>query len=112
MTRKPAASALLLFVGLACGCSSNSVGSAPPPVSAVPVAVARAARRDVPVQIGAIGSVEAFSTVALTPQVDGQLAEIHFQEGQWVRKGDLLITIDPRPYEAALRQAEANLRRA
>jgi multidrug efflux system membrane fusion protein len=92
-------------------CTSNSNGTALPPTAAVPVTVARAVKRDVPVQIRAIGNVEAFSTVALTPQVEGQLAEVHFQEGQWVHKDDLLFTIDARPFEAVVRQAEANLHR-
>jgi len=65
----------------------------------------------VPVQIGAIGNVEAYSTVGIKSQVGGTLMHVHFKEGQDVNKGDILFTIDPRPYEAALKQAEANLAR-
>jgi multidrug efflux system membrane fusion protein len=61
------------------------------------------------VQIRAIGNVEAYSTVGIKSQVGGTLMSVHFKEGQDVNKGDLLFTIDPRPYEAALKQAEANL---
>jgi multidrug efflux system membrane fusion protein len=77
----------------------------------VPVLIAQAVLKTVPVQLHAIGTVEAYSTVSVRSQVDGKIAEAHFHEGQDVKKGDLLITIDPRPFEAALRQAEANLAR-
>ena len=80
-------------------------------VPAVPVTVARAEQRDAPVTVRAIGTVEAYSTVALKPQVDGRLAQVHFAEGQEVKRDDLLFVLDTRPFEAALRQAEANLAR-
>ena len=73
--------------------------------------VARAVVKTVPIQLRAIGTVEAYSTVSVRSQIDGRIAEIHFQEGQDVKRGDLLVTIDPQPFEAALRQAEANLAR-
>ena len=79
---------------------------------AVPVTVGAAARKAVPVQISVIGNVEPSSTIAVKAQVGGTLIKVHFTEGQDVKKGDLLFTIDPRPYEAALRQAEANLARS
>jgi multidrug efflux system membrane fusion protein len=63
----------------------------------------------VPVQIHAIGNVEAYSTVSVKTQVAGELIGVYFKEGQEVKKGDLLFLIDPRPFEAALKQAEANL---
>ncbi|MEW6714018.1 MAG: efflux RND transporter periplasmic adaptor subunit [Nitrospirota bacterium] len=75
----------------------------------VPVTVAPVIKKDVPVQIHAIGNVEAYSTVGIKSQVGGTLMRVHFKEGQDVKKGDLLFTIDPRPYETALKQAEANL---
>src|SRR5207249_12330139 len=56
----------------------------------------------------AIGNVEAYSTVALKARVDGQIVEVNFREGAPVKKGEILFRIDPRPYAAALRQAEAN----
>jgi len=77
----------------------------------VPVTVATVERRTVPVQIKAIGNVEAYATVAIKSQVSGEILRVHFTEGQEVKKGDLLFTIDPRTYEAALRKAEANLAR-
>lgn len=76
-----------------------------------PVVVATTVRKDVPVQILAIGNVEAYAVVSVRSQVGGQLSKVHFSEGQYVKKGDLLFTIDPRPYEAAVKQAEANLAR-
>jgi multidrug efflux system membrane fusion protein len=78
---------------------------------AVPVTVIAAAQKDVPIQLRAIGNVEPYSTVAVKPQVEGQLAKIHFREGDHVTAGDLLFTIDPRPFEAALQQTQANLAR-
>jgi multidrug efflux system membrane fusion protein len=64
-----------------------------------------------PLQIRAVGNVEAYSTVSVKSQVTGVLTQAHFKEGQDVKKGQLLFTIDPRPFEAALKQAEANLAR-
>lgn len=86
------------------GASSAAVADA-----AMPVTVATATREDVPIQVQAIGWAEAYATVTIRPQVEGQLTEIHFTEGQQVKIGDLLFTIDPRPFTAALRLAEANL---
>jgi len=77
--------------------------------AAMPVAVATAVREDIPIQVQAIGWAEAHATVTIRPQVEGQLTEIHFTEGQQVKFGDLLFTIDPRPFVAALRLSEANL---
>ena len=76
--------------------------------SAVPVTVARVVQETVPVRLRAIGNVEAYSSVALKARVDGQIVEVNFKEGAPVKKGDILFRIDPRPYAAALRQAEAN----
>jgi membrane fusion protein, multidrug efflux system len=76
---------------------------------AVPVTVGTVIKKSIPVQISAIGNVEAYSTVGIKSQVGGTLMRVHFKEGQDVSKGDILFTIDPRPYEAALKQAEANL---
>jgi membrane fusion protein, multidrug efflux system len=78
---------------------------------AIPVSVATVAQQAVPVRIQAIGNVEAYATVALKARVDGQIVEVNFKEGQEVRKGATLFKIDPRPFEATLRQAEANLMR-
>lgn len=75
---------------------------------AIPVVVAAAVQQSIPVKLQAIGNVEAFSTVALKARVDGQIVAVNFTEGQEVKKGAVLFRIDPRPHEAALRQAEAN----
>lgn len=77
----------------------------------VPVVVTTAVQKAVPLKIRAVGNVEAYSTVAVKSQVTGVLMQAHFKEGQDVKKGQLLYTIDPRPLQAALKQAEANLAR-
>ena len=76
--------------------------------AAVPVSVAPAIEQSVPLRLQAIGNVEAFSTVAVKARVDGQIVAVNFKEGQEIRKGQILFRIDPRPFEAALKQAEAN----
>jgi len=75
---------------------------------AVPVTVTAVQQLTLPVRLQAIGNVEAFATVALKARVDGQIVEVNFREGQPVKKDEVLFRIDPRPYQAALRQAEAN----
>jgi multidrug efflux system membrane fusion protein len=75
---------------------------------AVPVFAAKASARDVPIIIRGIGSVQAFNTVTVKSRVDGNIVKVAFREGQNVRAGDLLVQIDPRPYQAQLEQAEAN----
>jgi multidrug efflux system membrane fusion protein len=77
----------------------------------VPVVVARVAQRTVPVQLRAIGTVQAYATVSVKSLVAGQLMAVYFKEGQDVKKGELLFMIDPRPFEAGLKQVEANLER-
>jgi membrane fusion protein, multidrug efflux system len=77
----------------------------------IPVVTAKAETKSVPVNIPAVGTAEALTTVQVRAQVTGQLSAIHFAEGQEVRKGQPLFTIDPRPFEAALQQAEAVLAR-
>jgi multidrug efflux system membrane fusion protein len=77
----------------------------------VPVLVATAVQKNVPIQIRAVGNVEPYSTVSIKSQVTGVIYKIHFKEGDDVKKSQLLFTIDPRPFEAALKQAEANLAR-
>jgi len=91
-------------------CSSGSkdkYGSA----KAVPVTVAEALQKDVPMQLSAIGNVEAYKTVSVRARIGGELEKVYFAEGDYVKEGDLLFLIDPRPYQAALKQAEANLAR-
>ncbi len=77
----------------------------------VPVTVAVAAQKSVPLQIRTIGNVQPMSTVAVRPLVSGELNAVLFREGDEVRKGQALFTIDARPYQASLSQAEANLAR-
>ena len=72
------------------------------PPTAIPVDVASVQRADVPVYLEGLGTVQAFYTVTITSRVDGQIEKVAFQEGQEVKKGDLLVQIDPRPYQAAL----------
>ena len=106
--------ALLLAAPFA-GCSRKGAdSSAPKPVrgtAAVPVVVGMAEAQDIPIELRNIGNVEAYSTVTIRSRITGQITEVHFREGQPVKKGDLLFTIDPRPSEAALKQAEAALQR-
>ena len=78
---------------------------------AVPVTVATVIQKTVPIEVRVIGNGQAYSTVVVKSQVDGQLHRILFQEGQDVQEGDLLFAIDPRPFDSALKQAEANLAR-
>jgi multidrug efflux system membrane fusion protein len=100
-----------LVLGLA-GCSESPAGGAPAPAApapAVPVGAAVAEERAVPVQVITVGTVQAYTTVGVKSQVAGQIQEVHFTEGQEVKRGDLLFTIDPRPLEASVRQTEANV---
>lgn len=77
----------------------------------VPVLVATVLQKNVPIDIDVIGNVEAYSTISVKAQIGGQLTDVGFHEGEFVKKNDHLFTIDPRPYEAALNQAKANLAR-
>jgi multidrug efflux system membrane fusion protein len=88
-------------------CSKKS--GPPPRMEKVPVTAATVIQKAVPIQLRAIGNVEAYSTISVKSQIEGVLTRVHFKEGQYVNKGDIIFTIDPRPYEAALKQAEANL---
>ena len=85
------------------GCSAGSKPSTARASTqmAVPVAVATAERRDVPVFLKGLGSVTASNTVSVKSRVDGQLAQVNFTEGQHVNKGDLLAVIDSRPFQVA-----------
>jgi multidrug efflux system membrane fusion protein len=76
---------------------------------AVAVRAAAAVQKTVPVQLTAIGTVESYASVSIKSRISGQLVQVHFKEGQDVSKGDLLFTIDPRPYEVALKEAQARL---
>ncbi len=95
------------LIGCSAGSKTNTARASTQTV--VPVAVATAERRDVPVYLKGLGSVTASNTVSVKSRVDGQLAQINFKEGQHVNEGDLLAVIDPRPFQVALDQALANL---
>src|SRR5580704_5965022 len=70
--------------------------------ASVPVVASVVQKRDIPIYLDGIGTVQAYNTVTVHPQVSGTLTSVAFQEGQDVKKGDLLAVIDPRPYQAAL----------
>ena len=82
-----------------------------PRMSVVPVRVATVEQKAVPLQLKAIGAVEAYSNVSVKTQVTGELTGVHFKEGADVSKGQLLFTLDTRPFEAALKQAQGMLSR-
>ncbi len=100
-----------LVVSALAGCGeregSHAAAKAAAPPPAVPVSASDVAARDVPIQLRAIGNVQAYATVSILSLVGGEVLRIHFTEGQDVRAGELLFTIDPRQFEIALLQAEA-----
>jgi membrane fusion protein, multidrug efflux system len=96
---------------LLAGCSRQAVTASSLEAAAFPVKVATVERRSVPVEIKAVGSVEPFSTISIKSRITGALDKVYFKEGDSVKEGDPLFDIDPRPYEEALQQAEANLLR-
>lgn len=101
---------LILLVAALASCSKSEQQTGPNPAQmTVPVMTGQVVQKSMPVQLRAVGTVEALSTVMVKPQVGGLLLTVHIKEGQDVNKGDLLFTIDKRPMEAALAQAVANL---
>jgi multidrug efflux system membrane fusion protein len=109
-TRTLASLVLILAASLSfVSCSSKT--SAVGPDMAVPVTVAKAVKKTVPVELSAIGTAEAYSTVSIKGQVNAVLKEVHFKQGDFVKKGDLLFSLDARPFQASLAQAQANLAR-
>jgi membrane fusion protein, multidrug efflux system len=112
--------AALFGVFLLHGCSGTTTadggGSAPKGGKggkggggAVPVVTAKVGQKDVPIDVAVVGNVEAYSTISVKAQVGGEITKVFFKEGDLVKKGDPLFTIDPRPLEAALAQVKANL---
>jgi len=101
---------VLFAVGLSAGCSKKSQPTFERPPA--PVTTAAATAQDVPLYIDAVGKTVAREVVSIQPQVSGRIVKIHFTDGADVKIGDLLFTIDPRPYQAQLHQSEANLAQA
>jgi len=118
---KPVIGSLLLVAALAAsGCSGGeAVATTPPPGGgrgggqgqAVPVTAATAQQKAVPLDVTAIGTVIAASTVAVRSQITGELMTVNFKEGDEVEQGQVLFTLDKRPFEAALAQADAQLQK-
>ena len=105
-----------LFAGLSVALSACSATDANAPgagssQAAVPVTVGSVMEKEMPLDVNVVGTAEAFSTVAVRAQVTGELKEVHFKQGDDVQAGQVLFTLDHRPLEAALQQAEANLAR-
>src|ERR1043165_9360001 len=106
--------AFLLIVGVATALTFAGCGSKAQPNFArppAPVEVTEATSQDVPTYLDAIGKTVAREVVSIQPQVSGRITGIHFTDGANVKKGQLLFTIDTRPFEANLKQAQANLSR-
>src|SRR5262249_26413912 len=108
------AAVLLAAIQLACSADGESTApaanvrrevAAPP----VPVTVSTVVKKTMPVEIRVIGTAAAYSTVEIRSQVAGQLTSVSFNEGEEVKQGQVLFTLDRRPFEAALEQADANL---
>jgi multidrug efflux system membrane fusion protein len=106
---------LVVVLGSVSACSRDASGrpktTDPRKKMTVPVTVATAVVKAMPEQLRAIGNVQAYATVLIRSRVGGELVGVHFKEGEEVKTGDLLFTIDPRPFEATMKQAEANLAR-
>src|SRR5579884_1075641 len=110
--RFPALSTLFILPAVFTACSTSN--SAPSraranAMQAVQVTVAPARKTDLPIYLTGLGSIQAYYTVSVRSRVDGQLVDVRFKEGQFVKQGDLLAVIDPRPYQVALEQAQAQL---
>ena len=99
--------AIFLPLAILLGCTKPTNG--PPATPPAPVTVVVATEKTVPVRLRTIGAVKSLASVAIRPRVGGQLTGVFFKEGDYVKNGQKLFTIDPRPYEAAEKQAEANM---
>jgi membrane fusion protein, multidrug efflux system len=107
--RRGASSALLACAALILLISCTGTKAAPPSNPSVPVMAAEVEQKNVPLQVKAIGAVEAYSNVSIKTQITGELTGVFFKEGDDVKKGQLLFTLDKRPLEADLRRAEGTL---
>ncbi|OQX21636.1 MAG: hypothetical protein BWK80_32660 [Desulfobacteraceae bacterium IS3] len=102
---------LILYLTLLCACVAKEKDEKKPAQKnrAAPVRVAQVLEKTVPVEIRAIGNVEAYTTVAVKPRVGGMIVRQFIRDGQDVEKGDPLFSIDPRPFEIALKESQARL---
>jgi len=108
---------LIAAIGTTIACSGEAVQSTPQAQSgrgggqnaAVPVTIAKAVQKSMPITIQGIGTVIAASTVSVRAQITGEMTSVNFKEGEEVEKGQVLVTLDKRPFEAALQQAQATL---
>jgi len=110
--RRPPALLLVAWLSLgAAGCHRGDPASTGRGAHPVPVTVARVIQKTMPVNVAAVGNVEHYAVVSVAPQVSGQVQRVHFKEGDNVKRGDLLFTLDRRPFLAALREANAKRER-
>ena len=112
MSKARSAALVVSFLALATAAfwlwpQNPAAAPARPPPASIPVSVAAVVRSDVPVFLTGLGTVQASETIAIHPQVEGELVDVLFTEGQQVKKGDVLARIEPRPVRAALDQAKA-----
>ncbi|HQR03509.1 MAG: efflux RND transporter periplasmic adaptor subunit [Proteobacteria bacterium] len=112
MKKLPALAVGALVIGAAAYFHFRQAPAGAPPPVAVPVLAAHAATRDLPVVLSLVGRTEAYETVAMKSRVDGQVLSVPFAEGQHVKKGEVLVRLDPADFQARLRQAEAALTKA
>src|SRR3954449_13534269 len=99
----------LVCVLAGCGRNNNDQTAARKAPAATPVVVTKVEQQQVPLELRAIGNVEAFSAVAVKSQVSGIIARVAFEEGQEVQQGQVLFEIDPRAFTQAVREAEAEV---
>ena len=97
--------------GPAQGSRASGIIARPQSTSAAPVVVAKVERKSIPIELHAIGAGQAFKTVSIESQTAGIVKEVNYRQGQFVRKGDLLVRLDQAPFLAALSQAQAALTR-
>ncbi len=112
--RRQVGAALAAFAFLSAAGCNKSGGTSAVKAAAAPealVKVATSETRNVPIELKTIGTVDPVTTIVVRARIGGALTKVYFTEGQLVKQGDLLFEIDPRPYEQALKQAEANLAR-
>jgi multidrug efflux system membrane fusion protein len=103
------ASGGVAYFGLARGLWSSAAPTGPRAAApAIPVSASKVERADIPIELSGLGTVQALNSVLVRSRVDGQIVKINFSEGKDVHAGDVLVEIDPAPYEAALTQAQAN----